>query len=457
MGKPKVNTVAKRKRQFVLVGIMVQNYEKNSTHPPVFKNILYLCRKSTDKKMDIIERFLNYVKFDTQSSEDSDRVPSTPGQLVFAKYLKKELEAEGLDDVEMDGQGYIYATLKSNIKGDVPTVGFIAHYDTSPDCSGANVCPQIVRKYNGTAIELSEDVISSPEKFPELLQHVGEDLIVTDGHTLLGADDKAGIAEIIQAMVYLQQHPEKKHGRIRVAFNPDEEVGRGAHHFDVKKFGCDWAYTMDGGDVGELEFENFNAASAKIIIRGISVHPGYAKGKMRNANALAAEFASLLPADETPETTEGYQGFYHLLNIQSNIEEARLSYIIRDHDHDRFEDRKHYIQRCAEQLNAKYGEGTVTIEIRDQYYNMKEKIDPQMHVIDLVLQAMQAVGVAPKVKPIRGGTDGAQLSFRGLPCPNIFAGGVNFHGPYEFVSVQSMEKGIQVIVKICELTAEYNS
>ena len=406
--------------------------------------------------MDIVERFLNYTKFDTQSAEDADCVPSTKKQLVFAEYLKKELEAEGLDDVEMDDKSYIYATLRANTKDRVPTIGFISHYDTSPDCSGADIKPQIVHGYDGSDILLSEGIVSSPKKFPELLQHIGEDLIVTDGHTLLGADDKAGIAEIVQAMVYLQQHPEIKHGKIRVAFNPDEEIGMGAHHFDVERFGCEWAYTMDGGDVGELEFENFNAASAKVAIHGVSVHPGYAKDKMVNANRLAAEFAAMLPDDETPETTEGYQGFYHLIGMQTNTELGRLSYIIRDHDRDRFEDRKHFIQRCAEQMNAKYGEGTVDIEVKDQYYNMKEKIDPQMHVIDLVLHAMQAVGVAPKVKPIRGGTDGAQLSFRGLPCPNIFAGGINFHGPYEFVPIQSMEKAMQVIVKICELTAGYN-
>ena len=401
-------------------------------------------------------RILFFVTFDTQSSEESDSVPSTAKQLVFAKYLKEELEREGLEDVELDEKGYIYATLKSNIKQDVPTIGFISHYDTSPDCSGADIKPQIVRNYDGSDILLSEGIVSSPKKFPELLQHVGEDLIVTDGHTLLGADDKAGIAEIVQAMVWLQQHNEVKHGKIRVAFNPDEEIGMGAHHFNVEKFGCQWAYTMDGGDLGELEFENFNAASAKVSIKGVSVHPGYAKGKMINANALAAEFAKMLPEDETPEQTEGYQGFYHLLGIQSNIELAKLSYIIRDHDRETFEDRKRFILRCAEQMNEKYGEGTVTCEVKDQYYNMKEKIDPQMHVIDLVLRAMQETGVAPKVRPIRGGTDGAQLSFKGLPCPNIFAGGVNFHGPYEFVSIQSMEKAMQVVVKICELTAAYN-
>ena len=407
--------------------------------------------------MDIVERFLNYTKFDTQSAEDSDSVPSTEKQLVFAEYLKKELEDEGLSDVEMDEKGYIYATLKANTKEQVPTIGFISHYDTSPDCSGANVKAQIVSNYDGGNIVLSDGIVSTPQKFPELLSHVSEDLIVTDGTTLLGADDKAGIAEIIQAMVYLQEHKEIKHGKIRVAFNPDEEIGMGAHHFDVERFGCEWAYTMDGGDVGELEFENFNAASAKITIKGISVHPGYAKNKMLNASVLATEFIAMLPQDERPETTEGYQGFYHLLSIQSNVEEARMSYIIRDHDRERFEDRKRIFMRCAEQLNERYGEGTAKAEVKDQYYNMKEKIDPEaMHVIDVVLHAMQAVGVAPKVKPIRGGTDGAQLSFRGLPCPNIFAGGVNFHGPYEFVSIQSMEKAMQVIVKICELTAEYN-
>lgn len=406
--------------------------------------------------MNLTERFLNYTKFDTQSAEDADCVPSTSKQLLFAEYLKKELETEGLSDVELDEKGYIYATLKSNIKEKVPTIGFISHYDTSPDCSGADIKAQIVHNYNGGEIMLSEGIISSPRKFPELLHHIGEDLIVTDGHTLLGADDKAGIAEIVQAMCYLRDHKEIKHGDIRIAFNPDEEIGMGAHHFDVEKFNCEWAYTMDGGDVGELEFENFNAASAKITIKGISVHPGYAKGKMINANALAAELAMMLPQDEKPETTEGYQGFYHLLGIESHVEQAKMSYIIRDHDRETFEDRKHFMLRCVEQMNEKYGEGTVTCEVKDQYYNMKEKIDPQMHVIDLVLHAMQDCGVAPKVKPIRGGTDGAQLSFKGLPCPNIFAGGVNFHGPYEFVSIQVMEKALEVIVRICELTADYN-
>ncbi len=406
--------------------------------------------------MNITQRFINYTQFDTQSSEESQSVPSTPKQLVFAEYLKKELADEGFSDVEMDDKGYIYATLKSNMSKKVPTIGFISHYDTSPDCSGANIKARIVENYPGGDIVLSEGIVSSPSKFPELNAHIGEDLIVTDGTTLLGADDKAGIAEIVQAMCYLRDHDEIKHGDIRIAFNPDEEIGMGAHHFDVEKFGCEWAYTIDGGDLGDLEFENFNAASAKVRLKGVSVHPGYAKGKMVNANLLAAEFSALLPADETPETTEGYQGFYHLLGIQSNIENAQLSYIIRDHDRDRFEQRKRFITQCAQAINDKYGEGTCQIEVKDQYYNMKEKIDPCMHVIDLVLKAMSDCGVPAKVEPIRGGTDGAQLSFKGLPCPNIFAGGVNFHGPYEFVSIQVMEKAMQVIVRICQLTAQYN-
>jgi len=406
--------------------------------------------------MNIIERFLKYTQFDTQSNEESESVPSTSKQLVFARFLYEELKHEGLEDVTLDDKGYIYATLPSNIKDKVPVIGFISHYDTSPDCSGADIKPRIVNNYSGGDIELSEGIYLSPKKFPELLQHTGEDLIVTDGHTLLGADDKAGIAEIVQAMVFLKANKDIKHGKIRVAFNPDEEIGMGAHHFDVEKFGCEWAYTMDGGDVGELEYENFNAASAKIIIKGVSVHPGYAKGKMLNASLLAAEFVGMMPADETPETTEGYQGFYHLTGMQTQTEQAKLSYIIRDHNREKFEDRKRFIKRVAEEMNKKYGEGTVCVEVSDQYYNMKEKIDPQMHVIDLVLKAMQEAGVAPKIKPIRGGTDGAQLSFKGLPCPNIFAGGINFHGPYEFVPVQSMEKAMQVIVKLCELTAQYN-
>lgn len=407
--------------------------------------------------MDLITRFINYTKFDTQSCEDSQTVPSSlEKQLIFASFLKAELENEGLEDVEMDDKGYVYATLPSNIKHEAPVIGFIAHYDTSPDCSGADVNARIVKNYDGKDIVLSEGIVSSPEKFPELLRHVGEDLIVTDGHTLLGADDKAGIAEIVQAMVWLKEHPEVKHGKIRVAFNPDEEIGMGAHHFDVEKFGCEWAYTIDGSDLGNLEYENFNAAAAKVAIKGVSVHPGYAKGKMINANVVAMEFAGLLPSDERPETTEGYEGFYHLIHMEGGVENAKLQYIIRDHDRERFENRKIDIQRIGEQLNEKYGAGTVAVEVKDQYYNMKEKIDPQMHVIDIVLRAMQDEGVAPCVEPIRGGTDGAQLSFMGLPCPNIFAGGVNFHGPYEFVSCQVMEKAMRTIIRICELTADYN-
>ncbi len=406
--------------------------------------------------MEITERFINYTKFDTQSSEDSDSVPSTAKQLEFAKYLKEELESEGLSDIEMDDMGYIYATLKANTKKDIPTIGFISHYDTSPDCSGKNIKAHIVKNYKGGDIELSTGIISSPKKFPELKEHIGEDLIVTDGTTLLGADDKAGVAEIVQAMCYLRDHDEIKHGDIRIGFNPDEEIGLGAHHFDVKKFGCQWAYTMDGGDLGDLEYENFNAASAKIHIKGMSVHPGYAKGKMINANRLAVEFQDMIPADQTPESTQGYEGFWHLLNIQSNIEKASLSYIIRDHDRDKFEDRKDFIRECTKKLNEKYGEGTCKADINDQYYNMKEKIEPNMHVIDIVLKAMQEAGVPPRVAPIRGGTDGAQLSFKGLPCPNIFAGGVNYHGPYEFVSIQVMEKAVQTIINICEITTAFN-
>ncbi len=406
--------------------------------------------------MNIVERFINYTKFDTQSAEDSQTVPSTSKQLIFAKYLKEELEHEGLEDVEMDEKGYIYATLKSNVKKEIPTIGFISHYDTSPDASGANIKARVVKNYDGKDIVLSEGIISSPSKFPELKAHIGEDLIVTDGHTLLGADDKAGIAEIVQAMCYLRDHDEIKHGDIRIAFNPDEEIGMGAHHFDVEKFGCEWAYTMDGGDLGDLEYENFNAASAKIHIKGVSVHTGYAKGKMLNASRLACEFNAMIPDTELPETTEGYQGFYHLLGMETRTEEAKMSYLIRDHDREIFEKRKDFMEACAAKMNEKYGEDTVKITIKDQYYNMKEKIDPNMHVIDIVLQTMQETGVPPKVEPIRGGTDGAQLSFKGLPCPNIFAGGVNFHGPYEFVSIQVMEKAVDVIIKICEITAGYN-
>lgn len=383
-------------------------------------------------------------------------MPSTSKQLIFAKYLKEELEKEGLEDVEMDNMGYIYATLPANTDKDIPTIGFISHYDTALDASGANIKARIIRNYDGNDIELSKGIISSTAKFPELLEHKGEDIIVTDGTTLLGADDKAGIAEIVQAMCYLRDHNEIKHGKIRVGFNPDEEIGMGAHHFDVEKFGCQWAYTMDGGDIGDLEYENFNAAAAKVTIHGVSVHTGYAKGKMINAARIACEFNSMIPVTDIPETTEGYQGFYHLLGIEGACEEAKLSYIIRDHSREKFNDRKKFMEDIAKKLNEKYGDGVVEIKLNDQYYNMKEKIDPNIHVVDLVVKAMEMSGVKPKVEPIRGGTDGAQLSFRGLPCPNIFAGGVNFHGPYEFVSIQVMEKAMDVIVNICRLTANYN-
>lgn len=408
--------------------------------------------------MDITERFLNYVKFDTQSSEDSETTPSTAKQMIFAKYLEAELEEIGLKDVELDENGYLYATLPGNSDKKIPTIGFISHMDTSPDASGANIKPRIVRNYDGGEIVLNAEnsKILSPEKFPELLDHKGEDLIVTDGRTLLGADDKAGIAAIVQGMVYLMEHPEIEHGDIRVGFNPDEEIGLGAHKFNVEKFGCDWAYTIDGGEVGELEFECFNAAGAKINIKGASVHTGYAKGKMVNAVRIAAELQSLFPMSELPETTEGYEGFYHLMNIQGNVESATMSYIIRDHDRKKFEARKAFVEACVEKMNRKYGAGTVTLDMHDQYYNMREKVEPVMHVIDIAIKAMENLGISPKVQAIRGGTDGAQLSFRGLPCPNIFAGGINFHGPYEFVPIPSMEKAMKVVVEISQLVAAFN-
>lgn len=407
------------------------------------------------RKMNLVERFLRYVSFDTQSDDNSGVTPSTPKQMVFAQYLKGELEALGLEEIELDECGYLYATLPANTDKEVPTIGFIAHMDTSPDMSGANVTPRIVHNYDGSDIVLCEEenIVLAPAQFPELLDHKGEDLIVTNGKTLLGADDKAGIAEIVSAIVYLQQHPEIKHGKIRVGFNPDEEIGLGAHKFDVEKFGCEWAYTMDGGEVGELEFENFNAAAAKVIVKGRNVHPGYAKNKMVNAIRVANEFMSLLPGNETPECTEGYEGFYHVVGIEGSVEEATVSYIIRDHDRTKFEARKECMQAWGEAINAKYGAGTVKVELKDQYYNMRMQIEPVMHIIDIAKKAMEEAGVTPKVKAIRGGTDGAQLSFKGLPCPNIFAGGLNFHGRYEFVPIQSMEKAMMVVVKIAELTA----
>ncbi len=410
--------------------------------------------------MEIVDRFLKYVSFDTQSSEDSQTTPSTDKQWALARYLEKELKELGFADVELDEHGYLYATLPANTNKTLPTIGFIAHMDTSPDCSGANVHPRIVENYDGGDIVLNtgsnggDPIVSSPQKFPELLNHIGEDLIVTDGTTLLGADDKAGISEIVSACVYLMEHPEIEHGTVRIAFNPDEEIGMGAHKFDVEKFGCDFAYTMDGSEVGEIEFENFNAASAKITITGCSVHPGYAKGKMINAGRVAAELVSLLPENETPEHTEGYEGFFHLTGISGSCEKANLSFIIRDHDRKRFEERKNQMSEVVKVINNKYGSGVAELELKDQYYNMREKVEPMIYIIDIARQAIAEAGMEPKVRAIRGGTDGAQLSFRGLPCPNIFAGGINFHGPYEFCPIQSLEKAMQTIINICRLIAK---
>ena len=403
--------------------------------------------------MKMIDRFINYVKFDTQSDELTNLTPSTPGQMVFAKSLCKELQDMGLSNITLDENGYLMATLPSNSGKKIPTLGFIAHLDTAPDMSGHNVNPRIVH-YDGGTITLNEEqnVILDPEQFPELNDHVGQDLIITDGTTLLGADDKAGIAEIISAVEYFQQHPEIEHGDIRIAFNPDEEIGMGAHHFNVEQFGADWAYTMDGGAVGELEYENFNAASARITFKGLNVHPGAAKNKMINSIRVANQFASMLPRWETPEHTEGYEGFYHLIGIEGNVEKTTLTYIIRDHDRARFESRKREIEHLVHKINAEFPD-CATAEIKDQYYNMREKIEPVMHIIEVAEKAMKNAGVTPKVQPIRGGTDGAQLSFKGLPCPNIFAGGMNMHGRYEYVAVQSMEKAMMTIVEICKIVA----
>ena len=400
----------------------------------------------------LIERFLNYTGFDTQSSETTGTTPSTAKQMVFAKFLKSELESLQLEDITLDERGYLFATLPANTSRALPTVGFIAHMDTSPDMSGKDVRPCIVRAYDGGDIVLNRemDIVLSPRQFPELLDHRGEDLVVTDGTTLLGADDKAGIAEIVSAIAYLQEHPEIEHGKVRIGFNPDEEIGEGAHHFDVALFGCDWAYTMDGGEVGELEFENFNAAAAKVTFKGRNVHPGYAKHKMINSIRIANQFCIMLPRWETPEHTEGYEGFYHLIGFEGTVEESTLTYIIRDHDMDRFQRRKKELEHLVRKINNEFP-GCASIEIKDQYYNMREKIEPVMYVIDIAKQAMIDAGVTPKVQPIRGGTDGAQLSFKGLPCPNIFAGGLNFHGRYEYVPIPSMEKAVDVIVEICKL------
>ncbi len=407
--------------------------------------------------MTLVERFLEYVKFDTQSDELTNMTPSTPGQMVFAEYLKKQLEELGLKDITLDANGYLMATLPSNLPVgvSVPTVGFIAHLDTSPDMSGKHVNPRIVKAYPGGDIVLNEadNVVLSPGQFPELNNYVGQDLIVTDGTTLLGADDKAGIAEIVSAGDYLLQHPEIKHGDVRIAFNPDEEIGQGAHKFDVKLFGADWAYTMDGGEVGELEYENFNAAVARVSFAGRNVHPGYAKHKMINSMRIANQFVIMLPRWETPEHTEDYEGFYHLVSMEGTVEKTVLTYIIRDHDRDRFERRKKELEHLARKINHEFPD-CCSIEIKDQYYNMREKIEPVKYIVDIAEEAMRVADVTPKVQPIRGGTDGAQLSFKGLPCPNIFAGGLNFHGRYEFVPIPSMEKAQQVIVEIVKLVGK---
>ncbi|MDD3320583.1 MAG: peptidase T [Paludibacter sp.] len=405
--------------------------------------------------MNITDRFLKYVSFTTTSDENTNMTPSTPGQMVFAKYLVEELKSIGLIEVELDKNGYIMATLPSNIDKEVPTIGFISHMDTSPDMTAKNVKPRIVTNYDGNDILLNEEkiILLETEKYPEILQYKGQDIIVTDGTTLLGADDKAGITEIVSAMEYLLAHPQIKHGKIRLGFTPDEEIGQGADHFDVEKFNAEWSYTMDGGEIGELEFENFNAAGAKVHFNGLNVHPGYAYHKMINSMRIAQQFVGMLPRWETPEHTQDYEGYYHLTNVEGTVEKSTLSYIIRDHDHDRFERRKKEMQHLVNKINAEYGANTAEIEIHDQYYNMREMVEPQMHIVDLAFEAMEAVGVKPNVKPIRGGTDGSRLSYMGLLCPNIFAGGHNFHGRFEFVPVQSIEKATMVIVKIAELLA----
>jgi len=405
--------------------------------------------------MDIVDRFIKYARIDTRSDENNSETPSTKKQFNLAKEVEREALEMGLEDVSLDSNCYLMATLPANTKKDVPTIGFIAHFDTSPDMSGENVNPRIVEEYDGKDIVLDESrgVVLSPDDFPELLQHVGEDIIVTDGTTLLGADDKAGIAEIMDAMQYLIDHPEIEHGKIRIGFTPDEEIGRGADLFDVEKFGAEWAYTMDGSGVGELEYENFNAASAKIKIQGRNVHPGYAKDKMVNALHVANELVALLPIKERPEHTEGYEGFFHLISLNGTVEESEVTYIIRDHDREKFEQRKELMERAVAEMNQKYND-RLALEMKDQYYNMREKVEPVKHVIDYAFRAMEETGITPKIKPIRGGTDGARLSYMGLPCPNIFAGGMNFHGRYEYLPIPSMKKASKVIVKIAELVAK---
>ncbi len=407
----------------------------------------------------IIDRFISYVTIDTESDPHSQTTPSTEKQWNLANKLVEELKAIGLDEVTIDDKAYIMATLPSNVDHEVPTIGFVSHFDTSPDFSGANIKPQIVENYDGKDIVLNaeKNIILSPNYFKDLLQYKGQTIITTDGTTLLGADDKAGITEIVSAMEYLIQHPEIKHGKIRIGFTPDEEIGRGAHHFDVEKFGAQWAYTMDGSQIGELEYENFNAAGAKITFKGKSVHPGYAKGKMINSMLLANEFINELPKGETPQETKGYEGFFHVHHIKGNIEETVLELIIRDHNKKKFESRKELIHKIAKKFNKKFakkfGEDIVIAEVKDQYYNMKEKVLPVKHIVDIAEKAMRELNIKPIIKPIRGGTDGSQLSFMGLPCPNIFAGGHNFHGKYEYVPAESIQKATDVIVKIAELTA----
>ena len=405
--------------------------------------------------MALLERFLKYVSIHTTSDENTGLVPSTPQQMEFAKILAEELKAMGMQDVSLDKKGYLMATLPSNIDKDVPTVGFISHLDTSPDMSGKNVKPRIVENYDGNDIILNEkeNIILSPKQFPELTMYRGQSLVVTNGLTLLGADDKAGIAEIMTAMDYFIKNPDVKHGKVRIAFNPDEEIGLGAHHFDVEKFGCQFAYTMDGGEIGELEYENFNAAGAKVTFYGTNVHPGYAKNKMVNSMKIATKFMATVPANESPEYTDGYEGFYHLTGIGGDVEKTTVSYIIRDHDRKKFEERKAHLQMLVDKINSEFGDNTATLEVKDQYYNMKEKIEPVKYIVDIASEAIRQAGVEPKVKPIRGGTDGAQLSFKGLPCPNIFAGGHNFHGKYEFVPIQSMEKATEIVKNIIKIVA----
>ena len=398
----------------------------------------------------MLERFLKYVTFDTESCDDATVVPTTEGQFVFARYLEHQLKEMGLEDVHLDEKGYLYATLPANCEEEMPVVGFIAHLDTSPDMSGKDVKPRVVENYEGGDIVLDEkeNIVLKVADFPEVENYKGDDVIVTDGHTLLGADDKAGVAEIVTAVAYLQAHPEIKHGKIRIAFNPDEEIGRGAHNFNVPLFGCDWAYTVDGSCEGELEFENFNAGSASFTIQGRNVHPGYAKGKMLNALRVATAIVDAIPAVESPECTCGYEGFYHLMSINGGVDHASVSYIIRDHNREIFEKRMAFMKEVLAQMTQKYGEGAVSLELKEQYRNMREQVEPKMHIIELAKSAMEKAGVVPVIKPIRGGTDGAQLSFMGLPCPNLFAGGINFHSRYEFVSVQVMEKAVMTIVNI---------